>query len=70
MNTDVTSAGEIATRAIRIMADFYRRPDQMLNIIQAHLPSGPAQPAQELVVNACRPGLAELHTAGARAARI
>jgi hypothetical protein len=56
------------TRAIRISADFYRRPEQMVSVIQSHLPSGPEQPAQELVVNACRPGHAEFQPRRARAA--
>lgn len=55
------------TRAIRIIADFYRRPQQMLGVVHAQLAGGPQQPTRALVVNALRPGASELRPGGARA---
>jgi hypothetical protein len=55
------------TRAIRIIANFYRRPELMLDVVHAHLCAGAAQPARALVANTCRPGASELPTAGVRA---
>ena len=44
------------TRAIRILTGFYRRPEQMLGVVHAHVSSGAAQPARAQVANTVRPG--------------
>jgi hypothetical protein len=55
------------TRAIRIIASCYRRPEQMLRVVHAHLSRGANQPARETAVGAVRATASEFQRAGAQA---
>ena len=55
------------TRAVRILANFYRRPEQLLGILHAHLKGVSVQDRRNLLVSAKRPGAGELRAGSARA---
>jgi hypothetical protein len=55
------------TSAVRILAKFYRRPEQLLRILHLHLTGVSVQEKRNLLVSAKRPGAGELRPGGARA---
>jgi hypothetical protein len=55
------------TRAIRIIASCYRRPDEMHRVVHAHLSSAASQTAREQLSSAARGGASELRREGSQA---